>query len=260
MNDVSYNLRPVWDALLDIYETFAAYCEKFHLRYYVTGGTLLGAVRHDGFIPWDDDFDVVMPRQDYRKFFDVVANELPSNLQAVDFHNPRMKCGFSGMFGKLYDIREGLSERISEASRLKLSQGVFIDIIPIDGMPRSTLGFYYWALKRSAWRHRNERSFRWRIASWLLNCRGTDVDFERWLSSYDYDTSPCVEDYNAKGSRLKQRALTGASFGEPVWHKFDRTTVPLPREYEKFLRCVFGQNYMQLPPEEQRYPSHQIVI
>lgn len=57
---MDYNLRPIWDEILEIYKAFAAVCDKNGLRYYVTGGTLLGAARHKGFIPWDDDFEELL--------------------------------------------------------------------------------------------------------------------------------------------------------------------------------------------------------
>lgn len=82
--------------------------------------------------------------------------------------------------------------------------------------------------------------------------------FEDWLASYNYDTSPCVEDFNGNGRCFKLRALNSASFGMPIMHKFENVFVPVPREYKKFLEIIFGGNYMQLPSIEKRKPSHQL--
>ena len=79
-----YGLRPLWDALYEIYEEFAKICDKHGLRYYAFAGTLLGAIRHNGFIPWDDDLDVAMPRPDYEKFIQISKTELPRHLNFVD--------------------------------------------------------------------------------------------------------------------------------------------------------------------------------
>ena len=62
------DMRPIWDALLHVYEEFARVCDENNLRYYLAEGSAIGALRHKGFIPWDDDLDVIMPRPDYERF------------------------------------------------------------------------------------------------------------------------------------------------------------------------------------------------
>jgi len=255
---MDYNLRPLWDAILDLYERFDAYCKKHGLRYYVTGGTLLGAVRHNGFIPWDDDFDVVMPRPDYKKLVEGFATDGITDARILTWKSVEE---WGQLFAKICETRTDVIARVQKASRLKLSDGICIDVIPIDGMPKATIPFYYWALKRSTWRHKESKSLIWRLLFSLLwdKEESSVAGFERWLASYDYDSSPCVEDYNANGRRFKLRALDAKSFGAPIMHEFDRVSVPMPREYEKFLEIIFGNNYMQLPPLERRKPSHQIA-
>ena len=254
-----YNLRPVWDAILDLYKRFDAYCKKYQLRYYVTGGTLLGAVRHDGFIPWDDDFDVVMPRPDYQRFLELVKSDRIANAQIVA---KELDLSWSQWFAKVFETRQDVINRIKDESRLDLSDGICIDVIPIDGMPKATLPFYYWVIKRSTWRHAR-KGFVWKILWGLLWGREKDAasffSFERWLASYPYDSSPAVEDYNANGRRFRMRALTATSFGEPVWHKFDCVKVPMPQAWERFLGVIFG-DWRQLPPVEKRVPSHQALV
>lgn len=255
---MDYNLRPLWDAILDLYERFDAYCKKHGLRYYVTGGTLLGAVRHNGFIPWDDDFDVVMPRPDYKKLVEGFATDGIADARILTSKDVEE---WGMLFAKICDTRSDVISKVQKASRLKLSDGICIDVIPIDGMPRATIPFYYWALKRSTWRHKESKSLIWRLLFSLLWSKedSSVAGFERWLASYDYDSSPCVEDYNANGRRFKLRALDAKSFGDPIMHGFDRVSVPIPLEYKKFLEIIFGSNYMQLPPAEKRKPSHQIA-
>ena len=77
------NLKPVWSAILEVYDQYALVCNRFGLRHWVAYGTLLGAVRHKGFIPWDDDFDVFMPREDYERFLSIADTELPEYLKIV---------------------------------------------------------------------------------------------------------------------------------------------------------------------------------
>ena len=96
------NLKPVWDAVLNVYREVAQICDKHGLRYYLTDGTALGAVRHKGFIPWDDDFDMSMPREDYQKFIEIARNELPEHLKFVNWENTPE---FTLLFGKVQDTR-----------------------------------------------------------------------------------------------------------------------------------------------------------
>lgn len=251
---MDYDLRPLWDAILALYHRFEAYCKEHEYRYYVTGGTLLGAIRHDGFIPWDDDFDVVMPRPDYMRFLrEWNSTSIPNcKLKSIESSN-----GWSQLFAKIIESDQTVVSSVEKASGLMLGDGICIDVIPIDGMPKATLLFYYWALKRSTWRHQRSKNPLWRLLLMLLwrNDRSSSA-FQRWLASYDYDTSPCVEDYNANGRRFRMRCLSAQSFGEPIMHKFDRINVPIPSEWDKFLFCIYGPNYMTLPPQEKRIPSH----
>ncbi|MBO7720836.1 MAG: LicD family protein [Kiritimatiellae bacterium] len=262
-----FAFRPLWDAMLDMYRAFAEICDRHGLRYYIYGGTLLGAARHKGFIPWDDDFDVAMPRRDYRKFFDLYAKELPPHLRGFDFRSLTPQDKFRCMFGKVVETRDEKVAAIAKAVGLNLSGGVFIDIIPMDGMPCAALPFYWWALRRTVWRHAASLSTRpwytrpfWRAvaALWRIpeNERERGVRFEEWLMRWDYDSAPAVESYLADGRRLKMRKLSSASMGEPVYLPFEGVKMPCPREWEKYLEIIYG-DWRELPPPEKRVPSHQ---
>ena len=251
---MTYNLRPLWDAILDLYGRFDAYCKKHGLRYYVTGGTLLGAVRHNGFIPWDDDFDVVMPRPDYTKFIEIYDQD---PIPSVELWTHARKATWPYLFAKILDRQSDLIASVERDTGLELGTGIAIDIIPIDGMPKSLFPFYFWALKRTAWLHAKEGDgFPWSFLNCLLWRDDSPAAFEKWLSKYDYSSSPCVEDYNANARRFRLRALNASSFGTPVMHRFENVEVPMPQEWDKFLRIIFGNDYMSLPPESMRKPSH----
>lgn len=112
---------------LHILEIIHEYCINNGLNYSLSGGTLLGAVRHKGFIPWDDDIDIMMPRPDYERFM-ASFNGKYENLTAQHFGNSKT---FYYDFGKVYDNRTILKERN------RCLTGVYIDIFPIDGMPDS---------------------------------------------------------------------------------------------------------------------------
>ena len=114
--------------MLDMMSWYHNLCEKNNLKYYVVGGTALGTIRHKGFIPWDDDIDVGMPREDYEKFKELASNSDLSARYAIEF--PSGKKDFLYPYGKIYDTTTTLIEH----TRYKTKRGIFIDVFPLDGI------------------------------------------------------------------------------------------------------------------------------
>ena len=119
MKQNCYNLRPLWDVLIDMYEEIKILCDRHGIRHWAVAGTALGAMRHQGFIPWDDDFDIAMMRPDYERFLIVAQKELPNHLvwSSVET-NPEHKLSF----GKVYNISPGLRERLKHGCRREYSE------------------------------------------------------------------------------------------------------------------------------------------
>lgn len=108
--------------------------DKYNLKYYMLGGTMLGAIRHKGFIPWDDDIDIGLPRKDYEKFLEVAINELPDNYKVINFKTDKDYHYYitrvQNINTKLVEIRFKHENKYTHAS---------IDIFPLDGFPNSKL-------------------------------------------------------------------------------------------------------------------------
>ncbi len=113
---------------LEIFRYFVDVCETYHLRYYLAGGTLLGAIRHKGFIPWDDDIDVLMPRPDYDKLQEIARTLTHERYQFASFELGNLNYPFA----KIFDKRTKISKTYDFD---ETEQQVWIDIFPLDGLP-----------------------------------------------------------------------------------------------------------------------------
>ncbi|MBR3182496.1 MAG: LicD family protein, partial [Eggerthellaceae bacterium] len=127
-------LRELQLVELELMEWFVGFCTRHNLRYYLLGGTLLGAVRHEGFIPWDDDVDICMPRPDYMKFLEMAEEELFGTDMRIEsvYHDRNFRQGMA----KITTSRMQIVNRSASVDRI---EDAWIDIIPMDGFPKGRL-------------------------------------------------------------------------------------------------------------------------
>lgn len=124
---VSEKRKKIWAVEMDLYRELERVCKKHNLRYWAIGGTLIGAVRHHGFIPWDDDIDVCMPREDYEKLCGLYSKEFSS---PYFLQTPQTDPGYYFSFAK---FRNSNTTAISMPFKNSLfNQGIFIDVFPLD--------------------------------------------------------------------------------------------------------------------------------
>jgi len=237
MDNKNWNLEPLWRALLEMYSAFRSVCEKNNLRFWAVGGTSLGAIRHKGFIPWDDDFDLGMPRPDYMKFISIADEELPENLKWTSVETDS---GYHYPFGKIIECSAEKVGRIQKESNLNLTQGLFIDIFPIDGMPESRNGVWMFKLVRAI----------------VRRLPFSPRNYQKFLSCLSYEKSNHIGVTSADSHKQYRCWWSKEWFAETKWLKFEDTEVPVPGEYIKFIENHY-RNWKELPPEEFRRPSHQ---
>ena len=128
------SLQELQECEFDILVDFQEFCDKYNLRYYLCGGTLIGAIRHKGFIPWDDDIDVMMPRPDLEKFLDLIPDGQLNDHIAIN--SIRYDENASDTCTRLYDERTKLEYR---NYRIPRKSGCWIDIWPLDGLDDSPI-------------------------------------------------------------------------------------------------------------------------
>ena len=128
------NIRILQQVDLEIVKEVVKICDAHNLKYYMLGGTMLGAIRHKGFIPWDDDIDLGMPRDDYEKFLEIAETELPETYKVVNYRNtPEYQYYITRILDTDTKVEE---ERIGNENRYTHAS---IDIFPIDGTPNNAI-------------------------------------------------------------------------------------------------------------------------
>ena len=166
---IDAQMKSVWMVMLDIVEEFDRICDKYDLHYTLAGGSLLGAVRHKGFIPWDDDIDIDMPRPDYDKLLKILSSDevlrAPLALQA-----PFNDWGCASGYVKIRNVQTSSIDPQYAHAYACHNMGIGVDIFPIDGIPRGRVSMMFTKLvvrattiilARSAVPHRNLAVGRW---------------------------------------------------------------------------------------------------
>ena len=244
----TYNLKPIWDVSLRIYSEMDKICRSNNLRLYVSYGTALGAMRHKGPIPWDDDFDTSMPRKDLETFLRIAPKQLPSWLKLVSYRN---RSCYHNMFAKVIVSDAEILNAVCTESGLPAPEGVFVDIFPIDGYPASRIG--------RMWRIGYVSVLRGLFSLTKSNLCNRIME---WLASMlPFDTAKRVTDW--AGWRKQEIALATRKrawmspddFAEGIDVPFGESTVRVPTNWEKYLVWCYG-DWRKLPPEEDRHPDH----
>lgn len=249
---------------LDILLAFHQFCMENDLKYSLAAGSLIGAVRHHGFIPWDDDIDVYLMRDDYKrlitlfpdkyqKYFSLVTSERDNN-----WHRP---------FGKLYDNR---TLEIESTRNKYQEQGMGIDIFPIDEVPDNIDEWLKFEKRRRLLRdissmksllYSNKRSLAKNLLMFVCRLLLSPLSFS-YLSKltdkyaqlhngkgYKHVYENCPGVYNSKHPWLKD------DFEEVIDASFEGHTVKIMRGYDDYLTTVYG-DYMKLPPKEKQVSHH----
>ncbi len=253
------DLKELHHALLEILVDIDAVCRKYGIRYYLAYGTLLGAVRHQGFIPWDDDADIMMPRKDYDQFLNIAAEALGEKYFVQYYKTERY---YRHPFAKVR--RNGTACIIQDHRRIRMHQGIFVDIFPLENIPTNKF-------KRNLLRgiaYLTDRLCAFSIAklpkkffllapiklgfSILIRPSTIARIGEALVRAFQVDFSDHVA-YLLGSSRFV--AFLYAWLGDGKDIIFEGKTLRVPDAASSCLHAVYG-DFMTLPPVEHRQPSH----
>ena len=252
--------------VLNILKWTDAFCREHNIRYYLVGGSMLGAVRHHGFIPWDDDIDIAVPRRDYERLYSMLS-QLEDSVYCVETYKNRAD-DYIYPYMKIYDKTTTVIEKTSN----RLKRGVFLDVFPIDGMEhygkeqrchfkKIRMSVNFLCSKVCCWR-RGRRLYKnlSLLASKLIPLFGgyqkilSKIDLQ--CQKYDYQTSEYVGILT--GRYGEKEIMPQCYYGMPTEYEFEGLRCFGVEKYDLYLTKLYG-DYMKPPPEEERVSPHNFL-
>lgn len=247
---------------------FKEFCEKNDLRWYLLGGCVIGAVRHKGFIPWDDDIDIIMPRTDWERMLKLWKEQVTDKrYQMLKTDEGELFTG--NIFATLVDTSATMVKENQQ--NIDVPHGIVTDIFPIDGCPDSKLSRYtqyMWTMIYSLFisefvpeKHGKLISGVSRMLLGLVKSRKARTKIwkfaEKQLKKYDFESHEfCTELY--AGPYYMKKKYPQSAFAKETYLEFEGLMLPVMQGYDEYLTIAFG-DYMQLPKEEKRVPHHDLV-
>lgn len=248
---------------LDILKDVHDFCMKNEIKYSLAFGTLLGAVRHKGYIPWDDDIDIMMQRKDYEIFLRMYGNkkyQIAYRDRMPSFYLP---------YAKVYDVRT----KVDEYSDYSMDYGVNIDVFPLDNVPDSGDELKSFLQKKKFWniiyelkriKIAKRRSFTKNAVLALAHVLLYPVSIHfvseqmRNLSEKYYKEPTRRIGIVAPSDNNLREIWNREIFEEYIVLPFEGVEVLVMRHYQQFLTAAYG-DYMQLPPEDKRVTHHKYL-
>lgn len=252
------SLREIRQISLDILKDVTEYCEKEGITCYLACGTLLGAIKYKGFIPWDDDIDIMMPRPDYERFI----SSYHSNRYKV--LNPKQGMYF---YAKVFDCTTVDIEKGIDYHKYQ-PIGVNIDVFPLDGIVndetviekrRKRSSFLEMLLRLSnqpVFYRKNKLKAINRIIPRIIGSRKLVSMIENNAKQYDYEKSDYVIRYKDTPNGFTG-ALKKEIYKESVKKEFEGHLFNVPIGYDEWLKRFYGDNYLTYTPEKEKQISHE---
>ena len=257
-------MNELQEHLLDMMKWLHVFSVNNDIKYYANGGTALGAVRHEGFIPWDDDIDIMLPREDYEKLVGLMEGKI---IDKYTIETPYSKSkDYLYTYSKFYDTTTTLIENVSNG----LHRGIYIDIFPLDGVGNSKEEVMRTFKKIDKFNmFITSRVCNWRkgrrlyknlaiviaklIPNFIIDNKKLVQKFDKECRKKSYNNSKFV--VNCSGDFRYKGIMDKSILGNPVEHVFEDTKIFVPQNVIGYLEQVFG-DWEKLPPEDKRCTTH----
>ena len=259
------NLNQLHKTLVEILDFVVSVCEENNLEYCLAYGSALGAYRHKGFIPWDDDMDIAMPRNDYEKFLRIMQSKYKDGLFRIQTEKTEKKYFLS--FAKVRKQNTVFIESIAE--EIYSDNGIYIDIFPLDGVfnaetfsfriKRKYINYLKHVLKLQACPalyQKKEGQLKYYVDR-ILSFPNLFISNKKLLASLNktmiskqsVSKAPYIAQYDESNAGGVMRRDVYFPFGKC---EFEGKQYSVPGKIEEYLRTQYGETYMELPPEEKR--------
>ncbi len=260
-------LKELQEKSIEILKVFAAFCKKHGLLFYFCGGCCIGTIRHQGFIPWDDDIDIFMPRADYEKLTLLWKEEMKGTKYV--FCRAEKDKFYRSLISAVVDTETTfIKERQSD---LDIPHGIRVEILPLDGCPDSPVKRklqLFWALLHQLLMNQEPPTSKGKVIEWmgrvvLFLCPTWKYRFrlgklaERRMSKHRIRDCRKVTELCARWQYMVNE-YPKEIFETAVWKPFEKEMMPVPVGYDTYLHMAFG-DYMKLPPPEEQIPKHEAV-
>lgn len=255
-------MNDVQKVVFNLFKNFVTVCEKLNLKYYLVNGSALGAVKYCGFIPWDDDLDVAMPRKDYEIFLEKAQDYFPENIFLQNYRTDKK---FPQIYSKLRNSETAFIE--SGVSRLEMNHGIYMDIFPLDSASESFISSKYNSLKIKFlfWLAfcalQDNRSVKIKIRNLILRFFGfhkiTDKSLKTLDSLISNDSLDTFYLCNY-ADRQHKGNIPREWYGNGTEVVFEGITARIPEKFDEYFTYKYGDWRKDLPLSEQK--SHHISI
>lgn len=252
--------------MLNMLKQLVAIFNEYDIKYYMIGGTILGAIRHKGFIPWDDDIDLAIPRDDYDKFLEIAKDVLPDTLTLKTYNDESYHHYY---FARVVDTRYKI---LRQGSLKEREEDLWIDLFPLDGLPRNPviqrmhkarllrlkLIYHFATFDKVNLKRPNRPLYQRAIIQFYMrwpfkskkSYKSILDQIDKLLKKVPLDESDYYMEFMGSSIPFKE-TCTKEQYGEGRLYDFEDAKFVGPTDAEFYLKHVYG-DYMTLPPKEKR--------